>query len=226
MADQEEQEPIQLDPRELEALQRASDHALSIDDDSSPEAVAVPELPTAAEQPAPAAVELPLPEIEAPVIDEAIKQLVDELPDLDLPATPPQRPLSAWQKRHGQKPPPAQPLPVPPIPPAAQRPQPEPEKMGREDMKGLLEEARRVGALDEKENVVNWDRMLGQDNGQRIGNADVGQGDKEEAQKEFMDRMNAMAVTTTEILRELSGRIQRIEIEQKRILNGLQRSRG
>ena len=102
-----------FEPRELDALQRVQEDLQDIGD-APPEAVAMPDLPAAAEQPDAELDPLDVPEIgELPNLEEVvapdlsdleegvIQPLLDEIPDA--PAVPGAPPLNAFQKRQQRR---------------------------------------------------------------------------------------------------------------------------
>jgi hypothetical protein len=212
-------ERIELDPEVLDALQRAQEDLEELDDDSSPEVAAMPEIPAAAGQPD-ALEPQPLPdftqdvvapEVVAPEIDdEDARVVLDEIPDL--PAAP--KP-TAWQIRNNQVP--AQPQqPIAP-PAAANQPRQQPAQPVAPNFEEFQRVAQEVGAIDNNDEAPNWDRAFPQVDAKPADN------DLPAAKKEQDDRLLSVLDLLTEGFRDTSMRLAALETKVQEIINGNQR---
>lgn len=213
-------------PPPLEALQR--DVEVFAQEDAGLESpgpeVNLPDPPAPAEQPAAAmpdvAEDIPAPQIKAPDFEDAVAPILNQFPDLDLSSTPERRKLSAQQKRNGQVEPPAKPL-LPDPPADADRPRQQPPQPVAPEFEDVHRAAKEMGAIDQ-DGVIEFQKAV-------PDHADAADGEQQQelqAQKAVLDKVVGIETTQLQLFQEVLGRLDRIEAEHRRLLNGNMRRRG
>lgn len=217
-------ERIEPDPRELDALQRAAESVADIEDSPTPETVSIPEIPTAAEQPDPVTQPLPdftqdiqAPEVAAPILDdEVMRPILDEIPE-----DPKRRKLSAQQKRNGQVEPQAEQFAIPPEPDQEDHPRQQPPEPVGPDPAEIHNAARRMGAIDD-DGVVDFrqaDVFRDEEGADATKQAEI------QAEKAVQDKIIGIDTTRLQIMQEFGARLDKLEAEYRRLLNGNMRRR-